>query len=220
MKRTAIPTAVLVVSALIVALLAYGVLKQGDDTTIDSAIAQGKRPAAPGADIERPYLGRSGETKLADYRGKVVVLNFWTKTCGPCLEEMPEIADLTKILKDGRDDVAVLAVSTDDGPDDVKDTLKSVLREDPPFRIAFDPDQKVVAGKYGTHLYPETWIIDKNGIIRARFDGSRQWSNSAVVEMIDEIRHGGYCPIEVKDQKPSGDGAKACKEIGGLGNGS
>ncbi len=157
---------------------------------------------------------------LSSYRGKVVVLNFWTKTCGPCLEEMPEISDLTKILNEGRDDVAVIAVSADNGPDDVKDTLKSVLREEPPFRIVFDPDQKVIAGKYGTHLYPETWIIDKRGIIRARFDGSRQWSNSAVVEMVDEIRHGGYCPVEIKDGKPEGDGAKACKEIGGLGTGS
>ena len=154
------------------------------------------------------------QVSLSSYRGKVVVLNFWTKTCGPCMEEMPEIATLTKVLKD-RDDVAVLTVSTDDGPADVKDTLRSVLREDPPFRILFDPDQKVVAGKFGTHLYPETWIIDKRGVIRARFDGAREWSNSAVVEMIDEIRHGGYCPLEVKDSRPQGDAAKTCKEIGG-----
>jgi peroxiredoxin len=151
---------------------------------------------------------------LSQYRGKVVVLNFWTKTCGPCLEEMPEIADLAKILKD-RDDVVVLAVSTDDGPDDVRDTLKSVLKSDPPFQIAFDPDQKVVAGEYGTHLYPETWIIDERGVIRARFDGAREWSSSAVVELIDELRHGGYCPVEIKDGKPSGEATKVCKDIGG-----
>ena len=154
---------------------------------------------------------------LSSYRDKVVVLNFWTKTCGPCLEEMPEIADLTKILKE-RDDVVVLAVSTDDGPDDIRDTLKSVLKEEPPFKILFDPDAKIVAGKFGTHLYPETWIIDKRGVVRARFDGAREWSSSAVVELVDEIRHGGYCPIEIKDGKPSGEAAKVCKEIGGIGS--
>jgi peroxiredoxin len=158
---------------------------------------------------------------LSAYRGKVVVLNFWTKTCGPCLEEMPEIADLAKIVKD-RDDVVVLAVSTDDGPDDVRDTLKSILKSDPPFTVVFDPDAKIVAGKYGTHLYPETWIIDERGVIRARFDGAREWSSSAVIELIDEIRHGGYCPVDITDGKPSGEAQKTCKDIGGIGttNGS
>jgi peroxiredoxin len=134
---------------------------------------------------------------------------------------MPEISDLAKIVKD-RDDVAVLAVSTDDGPDDVRDTLKSILKSDPPFTVVFDPDAKVVAGKYGTHLYPETWIIDERGVIRARFDGAREWSSSAVVELIDEIRHGGYCPVEITDGKPSGEAQKTCKDIGGIGttNGS
>ena len=78
---------------------------------------------------------------IESYRGKVVILNFWTKTCGPCLEEMPELADLARILKD-RSDVAVVTVSTDDGPDDVRDTLKTVLRGDPPFEVLFDPDSK------------------------------------------------------------------------------
>lgn len=162
---------------------------------------------------------KGAKVSLSSYRGKVVVLNFWTKTCGPCMEEMPEISTLTKVLRD-RKDVAVLTVSSDDGPEDVRDTLKAVLREDPPFEILFDPDQKVVAGKFGTHLYPETWIIDKRGVIRARFDGAREWSDSAVVEMIDEIRNGGYCPVEIKDSRPQGEAAKTCKEMGNMLGGS
>ncbi|MEO8877457.1 MAG: TlpA disulfide reductase family protein [Polyangiaceae bacterium] len=162
--------------------------------------------------------------KLSSYRDKVVVLNFWNTTCGPCLEEMPEIADLTKILKEGRDDVVVLTVSTNDGPDEIRDTLKAALKnQDPPFTVLFDPDSEIVSGKYGTHLIPETWIIDKRGVIRARFDGAREWSSSAVVEMIDEIRHDGYCPVEITNSKPTGgEAAKICKEIGGIGepNGS
>ena len=151
---------------------------------------------------------------LSSYRGKVVVLNFWTKTCGPCLEEMPQIADLAKILRE-RSDTAVIAVSTDDGPDDVRDVLKGVLREEPPFTILFDPDAKIVSGKYGTHLFPETWILDKRGVIRARFDGAREWSNSAVVEFVDQLRSGGYCPLEVHEGRPSGEGSKLCQELTG-----
>ena len=97
---------------------------------------------------------------LESLRGKVVVLNFWTKTCGPCLEEMPELSDLTKILK-SREDVVVLAVSTDDVGPEVRDTLKSVLREDPPFTVLFDPDSNIVGGKFGTHLFPTRTLVHR-----------------------------------------------------------
>src|SRR5215470_12292247 len=91
------------------------------------------RPDYAGADRRAPDFAlknMKGETvSLSAYRGKVVVLNFWTKTCGPCLEEMPEIADLSRILKP-LSDVAVVTVSTDDTAQDATDTLKSVLREE------------------------------------------------------------------------------------------
>src|SRR5580698_6578348 len=111
-------------------------------------------PDYAGADRLAPDFSlkdmKGREAKLSDYRGKVVVLNFWTKNCGPCLKEMPSLVELTEILAD-RKDVVVLAISTDEGPADVADTLKSVLREEPPFRILFDPDgDNVVGGKFGT----------------------------------------------------------------------
>ncbi len=43
------------------------------------------------------------QVKLSSFRGKVVVLNFWTKTCGPCLEEMPSVAELAKIAQSRSD---------------------------------------------------------------------------------------------------------------------
>lgn len=175
------------------------------------------KPQYAGADRTAPgfdLVDMDGQhVTLDQFKGKVVILNFWTKTCGPCLEEMPELAELTKILEP-RKDVAVLAVSTDEGPDDVRDTLKAVVKDDhPPFRILFDPDSKIVAGKYGTRLFPETWIIDRRGVIRARFDGAKQWSDPAIVELVDQIRNGGYCPIEIKDGKTSGEGAAVCADV-------
>lgn len=154
------------------------------------------------------------DVSLESYRGKVVVLNFWTKTCGPCMEEMPEIADLTKILKP-MPDVAVVTVSTDDTAQEAADTLKSVLREEAPFTVLIDPDAKNVGSKFGTSLYPETWIIDKNGVIRARFDGRRDWSNAAVVQMVDEMRNGGYCEVQARDGKFVGKEANVCETING-----
>ena len=64
--------------------------------------------------------------KLSSFRGKVVVLNFWTKTCAPCLDEMPSVAELARVSH-GRSDFVVLTVTTDEGPDAVRDTLKVAL---------------------------------------------------------------------------------------------
>jgi peroxiredoxin len=178
-------------------------------------------PNYAGADRKMPAFALKDmtgqEVTSASLAGKVVVLNFWTKTCGPCLQEMPEIAELAKILRPYKD-VALVAVSTDDGPADIKDTLKSVLREEPPFPILFDPDSRTVGGKFGTHLFPETWIVDKRGVIRARFDGARDWSSSAVVELVNDLREGGYCAVTVREGKVSGAGdeaARACEVLGG-----
>lgn len=154
------------------------------------------------------------EVSLESYRGKVVVLNFWTKTCGPCLEEMPEIADLARILHP-MGDVAVVTISTDETAKEAVDTLKAVLREEPPFPVLMDPDLGTVRDRFGTTLYPETWIIDKSGVIRARFDGAREWSSATVVELVDQIRSGGYCPAQAREGKFVGEGAHICETITG-----
>ena len=158
---------------------------------------------------------KGNAVRLSDYRGKVVVLNFWTKTCGPCMEEMPDIAELAKIVKP-YSDVTVLTVSVDDGPADVKDALHAVLREDPPFTVLFDSDSKIVKDTYGTRLFPETWIVDKKGVIRARFDGAREWNSGVALEMIEQIRSGGFCPLEMKQGKITTEGQEhLCENLTG-----
>ncbi len=157
---------------------------------------------------------RGHDVSLDSYRGKVVVLNFWTKTCGPCMEEMPEIADLARILKP-MNDVAVVTVSTDETAQEATEVLKAVLKEEPPFPILMDPDLQVVRDKFGTSLYPETWIIDKSGVIRARFDGAREWSNATVVELVNQIRGGGYCPVQARDGKFVGEASRMCDTLTG-----
>ncbi len=217
-SKGAAPLAAYVAFVIAAAVLVYSfvsVAREGESRRRCSALCL-LHPNYAGANRRAPDFSLKDMTgksvSLSSYRGKVVVLNFWTRTCGPCLEEMPEIADLARILKD-RTDTAVVAISIDQGPDEVTDTLKTVLNgQKPPFPILFDPDgDNVVMGKFGTHLFPETWIIDKRGIIRARFDGAREWSNSAVVELIDDIRKGGYCPVQIKDGETTGPAARLCE---------
>ncbi len=148
--------------------------------------------------------------RLADYRGKTVLLNFWTKTCQPCLKEMPSLQELGKILAK-RDDIVLIAVSTDEGPESIDETLKVVLEnEKPSFRIAFDPDLDVVREKFGTKLFPETWIIDPQGFIRARFDGERNWTAPFALEVAEMVSGGAGCPVDFDKGAPTGPFASLC----------
>jgi peroxiredoxin len=163
-------------------------------------------------DFELPTL--DGTTKkLSDYRGKVVVLNFWTKTCRPCLEEMPSLADFSRVLKREANDLELLTVSTDESVDDVRDTLTSVLNGPAPFTTFVDADNTIVADKFGTKLYPETWFIDKEGIIRARFDGGRDWMKPLHLEFAESLRGPISCDIDFKAQMPEGPMAGVCNDV-------
>lgn len=155
------------------------------------------------------------KVKLSDFRGKTVILNFWTKTCRPCLEEMPSLANLARMIEK-RSDVVLLTVSTDSGPEDVRDTLRAILRtEQPPFPVLFDPESNVVGDAFGTTLFPETWIIDKKGTIRARFDGARDWSSTMVLGLIDSLNRPATCNAEFQGGKPTGGSAVICGDAVG-----
>jgi peroxiredoxin len=146
-----------------------------------------------------------------------VVLNFWTRTCKPCLEEMPELAAMTKILE--KRGVKVVTISTDDGPDDVRDALAVLFGEEgPPFPVLFDPDMEVVTDMFGTTLFPETWLLDKHGVIRARIDGNpaevrgMSWTDPMPLEVIEMIGRPGGCPVDFRAGKPVGPQAALCGE--------
>jgi thiol-disulfide isomerase/thioredoxin len=159
--------------------------------------------------FELPNL-EGKKINLASYLGKgPVVLNFWTKTCKPCLEEMPALGELAQLLKPRG--VPVITICTDDGPDDVRDTLAVLFAgKPPPFEVVFDPDTTIVEDKFGTTLYPETWILDKHGIIRARFDGPRRWGGAVALEVIEMLGRRNGCIVPFSKGKPQGPYAQLC----------
>lgn len=163
-------------------------------------------------DFELPDMN-GNPVKFSSFRGKTVVLNFWTKTCDPCIEEMPSLAELAKIAR-VRDDFVVVTISTDEGPDDVRDTLAVALEgQEVPFVVLFDPELEVVADRFGTSLFPETWIVDPDGVVRARFDGARDWSQPLGVEVIEMASsNGGTCLVEFAQGKPAGPYAGICQD--------
>lgn len=166
----------------------------------------GQDRLAPDFELERLDGGRA---RLKDYAGKTVVMNFWTKSCQPCLEEMPSLAQFASTLK-GRKDVVLLSVCTDDTAQDVKATLEKVLPNGVPFDVLLDPDSKVVTGLYGTRLYPETWFIDPEGVIRLRIDGARNYTEPLYLELVDSLTAEPRCDIEFRYGAPRGENAILC----------
>lgn len=124
-----------------------------------------------------------GEWKLSDRRGKVVVMNFWTVTCRPCIQEMPTIELLADITKDWGD-VEVVAISTDRNWAEVEAIIPRSSR----ITSLLDAERKVVTDAFGTKLFPETWIIDKNGLVRLRFDGAFDWASPVALDLIRAYR--------------------------------
>jgi len=120
---------------------------------------------------------------LSEHRGHVIVLNLWTINCGPCVEEMPKLDQLAQLVR-AWGDVEVVAVSIDSGWDEVA----RIMPPRPHVNYLFDPTNSIVGPKYGSQLFPETWIIDKEGVVRMRYDGGFDWSQPVVLNLIDSYR--------------------------------
>ncbi len=166
---------------------------------------------APDFDLEALSGGRMS---LASFEGKTVILNFWTKTCQPCLEEMPSLSDLGRMLR-ARGGLELVTICTDESVQDAKATLLSVLgTDDPPFIVLMDPESKVVRDRYGTRLYPETWFIDPRGVIRARVDGQRRWDEPLTVSFAESLRDPLACDVEFRRGQPIGAQAALCSRGG------
>lgn len=163
-------------------------------------------------DFELPALG-GGKIRLSSLRGKTVIVNFWSKTCRPCLEEMPAIAQLAKSLRE-HPGIVLLTISTDETLEDTRDTMRSVLGTDPPFPVLLDPEAEIVTDTYGTKLYPETWFIDPRGIIRARFDGTRDWATPLPIDLAKSLASPIPCELGFRSGEPEGEAGSVC---GGLG---
>ena len=106
--------------------------------------------------------------KVADYEGKTVLLNIWATWCGPCRDEMPRIEHLHKEL--GAAGLTVVAVSIDNPgmADAIRDFRKQMGLS---FEILYDESGRI-RDDYQTSGVPETFLIDKHGVIRRRLIGA------------------------------------------------
>ncbi len=127
-----------------------------------------------------------GSHRLSDYRGKVILVNFWATWCGPCRDEMPSIQELKDKLA-GKPFV-VLAVNLDEPESRIRKFLSQMKKLD--FTILLDPERKA-ARAWGARILPATYIIGPDGKIRYSLVGEIDWGNEHVVSRIAELLPAG-----------------------------
>jgi len=144
------------------------------------------RPSRPQAAKEFSVPTPEGATfRLADYRGKVVFLNFWATWCPPCKEEMPAMERLYQRYKDRG--FVVLAVSVDaEGAPIVNPFVKEYKLT---FPIGLDP-KMAVAEHYGVRGLPTSFLVDKRGTLVGLALGPREWNGKASLALIESLLRG------------------------------
>ncbi|OIO39767.1 MAG: hypothetical protein AUJ75_00920 [Candidatus Omnitrophica bacterium CG1_02_49_10] len=123
----------------------------------------------------------SGTTRsLGDYKGEVVFLNFWAVGCKPCREEMPNIENLHRSMKDKP--FKVLAVNLGES----KGIIRSFMAGRYTIPVLMDNNGKAFRA-YGGRYIPTTFIIDKNGFIRHKLIGAAEWDGEEYKDLFYEL---------------------------------
>ena len=176
--------------AVVVALvLRYGGLWQFD------AVPEGydrepvwSAPLAP--DAEFKTLDGSS-VKISDFRGRILLLNFWATWCPPCLEEFPLLFD---IVAQGQKEVALLAVSHDSDAADIPPWLArfrlrhGAVLDSAETVIAHDASRRTSQNLFNVVLLPETFVIDRRGRIQRKIVGSEGWKDPQLLSWLEQLR--------------------------------
>ena len=129
-----------------------------------------------------PQFVMSDGVQTADLnklRGHIVLLNLWASWCAPCIEELPSLLSLQQQMPD----VKVIAISMDQD-----DTVyrRFLVQNKVNLMTVRDPDGKINA-LYGTVQIPETYVIDRQGILRRKFVSSQNWTSSEIMTYLSKL---------------------------------
>ena len=144
---------------------------------------RGNQPAMVGQ-AAPDFILQDGTRQIAlhDFRGKMVVLNFWATWCPPCVEELPSLLKMQEELKNKN--VVVLAVSVDVD----QDAYQKFLKDHGVTAItAIRDGAQRVNDIYGTHMFPETYIIDRNGVLQRKIIGPTDWTAPDMIDYLSRL---------------------------------
>ncbi len=167
---------------LLVGLLVYGVAIETGGNKYDNAVAEGRRLPAPERQVR--MLNDDKLVSLAEYRGKVVLLNFWASWCEPCKQEAPAIERAAQKYKDR--DFVVIGANVDDLSKDANEFIIEHHLSYPNLRYSSTEATR----DFGTRRMPETFVIDRDGKVAAlkRMQIDDDWIESVLPPILDEPR--------------------------------
>ena len=144
------------------------------------ACDRGAHPARIGAAAPEFHVSDGVQSvDLAKLRGHVVLLNFWQTSCVPCVEEIPSLQRLQRQMPQ----VTVVAISNDEDAGAYRSFLET-------YPVAFltvrDPSSRIPT-MYGTVKVPETYVIDRQGIVRRKFVSAQQWTSPEIVDYLSRL---------------------------------
>lgn len=116
---------------------------------------------------------------LSQYRGKIVILNFWATWCAPCIDELPSLQALQQL----RPDIQVLAVSIDDDAA----AYNAFLKQYEINLLSVRDGSQGANLKYGSVRVPETFVLNRNGVIERKFVGPQQWTNPEITGYLAKL---------------------------------
>ncbi|HKF04621.1 MAG TPA: TlpA disulfide reductase family protein [Candidatus Sulfotelmatobacter sp.] len=147
-----------------------------------SACNRGSHPPRVGSLANDFTVKDSDRTvSLNQLRGQVVVLNFWASWCAPCIGELPSMMEMQDRMRNRG--VTVLGISIDVDGDAYH---RFIQQRNVNFLTVRDPDQKV-AGMYGTSVWPESYIIDREGMMRRKVVGPINWNSPDILEFLSKL---------------------------------
>jgi thiol-disulfide isomerase/thioredoxin len=129
--------------------------------------------------IKLPARG-GGVAELSSLKGKAVLVNFWATWCPPCREELPSLTKLAQTFDPNS--FEVLTVSVDDG----WQPIEKFLPPQTPFRVSLDEGARV-SRQWGTSKFPESYLIDRDGKVRLKFIGPRNWMDPNVATVLESF---------------------------------
>ena len=116
---------------------------------------------------------------LSQLRGHVVVLNLWATWCTPCIEELPSLLEMQRQLPE----VTVVAISMDE---DASQYQRFLTRNHVDLLTVRDPTARVNA-MYGTVQIPETYVIDRQGVLRRKFVSAQNWTSPEILDYLKRL---------------------------------
>ena len=137
------------------------------------------RPSAPAFDLKDP---QDRPQRLADYRGKTVILNFWATWCPPCREEMPSMQRAHEAVSG--DGIALVAINVGEDAETIREFLDSSPVE---FPLPMDLDSSVVQS-YPVKGLPTTFVIDPDGRLAYVATGGREWDDPKILEQVRSLK--------------------------------